>query len=166
MTEDGIRRRARAFGVLVFVVVSVPTVLMSVALYEGAIGDAPRRGLGVMGAIVLGCIGGAAARTLAAGLRRSATDAQRTRLDVWVAAYVGTAVLTVGAFAIPIAMLLALVNSDRSLSDSRAWSFVIWTAAHILVSAAAFGTVRLVWRTTGARQSHRRSAATVDDGAL
>jgi hypothetical protein len=147
VTNDRIRRRAGAFGGAVFVVVSIPTVAMLLALTEGAIGDAPRRGLGVMATIVLGLVGIAAARTLAAGLR-SIRDTGRTRVDVWVAAYIGTAALVVGVYAIPVLMLLAMVNSDRSLADSRAWFFVIWATAHVLVSAAALGAAKLTWNTT------------------
>lgn len=153
--SDASRVPAAVFGMAIFVVIAVPTALLLLALHAGAVGDAPRRGLGLTSGAVLALIAVAAAHALRVGLRRAASDPERTSVDAWVAAYVGTAVLVVGTFAIPVLVLLAMVNSDRALADSGAWFFVIWALAHILVLAAAVGASRLAF---GA------SATTTDDG--
>ena len=139
------RAASVVFGGAIFLVAAVPTALLLAALYAGAVGDAPRRGLGVMGGAVLALVALVAGRALLVGLRRAASDPDRTSVDAWVAAYVGTAVLVVGTFAIPVLMVVAMVNSDRAVGDSGAWFFVIWTAAHALVVAAALGAARLAF---------------------
>lgn len=142
---DTTRAPSVVFGVVILLIVALPSALLIVALYAGSVGEAPRRGLGLMAGIVLALVALGAARALRAGLLRAASDPERTSTDAWVAAYVGTAVLVVGTFAIPILVLLSMVNSDRAVADSGAWFFVIWAAAHILVLATALGAARLAF---------------------
>ena len=138
-------RQARIYGLVLFLLGVTPTVLLLIALYSGAVGSAPRRGLLLMALAVTGLVAAGAGVALHRALDAVDVHPGRTPADAWVAAYVGATIFIIGTVAIPVVMLMVMVNSDRSLQDSGAWFFVVWTVAHALIAAAALGLARLAF---------------------
>lgn len=149
MSEPDARRVTIAAAV-VFLVASAPTVLLLVALYSGSVGTSPRLGLIAMAFIVIAVVAASGGYELYRGLEIVASDTRRMPSDAWVAYYVGTVIVVIGALTVPLLMLATMVNSDRSLADSGIWFFFWWTLGHLVVAGLALGMTRLVFGTLGA----------------
>lgn len=139
------RIQGRVFGTVVFFAMAAPSALVLSAVVQGSIGEMPRRGFGLMTFGVIAAVAGAAGHALRRALETVDADPTRRKADAWVAGYVGTTVLVVGSFAVPILMLMVMVNSDRSLQESGWWFYAVWTTGHLLLALAAWAVGRLAF---------------------
>lgn len=132
-------------GVLLFLVAAFPTALVVVAVRSGSVGTVSTPGLIIVAFLVILALCIAVGYLLRRALDTVDASPTRTRADAWVAFYAAATFVAIGAFAIPIATLVVMVNSDRSLQDSGVWFFLWWGGLHVVVGLLAYGLGRLAF---------------------
>lgn len=136
---------ARLATSLVFLVASIPSFVIVLAVHSGALGMAPGNRMIVMAFAIIVFLAAMIGYLLQKALTAVDAHPGRTRADAWVAFYVTVTVVIVGAAAAPNLLVVAMVKSDRSLSSHGVWFFFWWLTAHTLVGVIAYGLGRLAF---------------------
>ncbi|MCP4308363.1 MAG: hypothetical protein GY926_25620 [bacterium] len=130
-------------GVVTLAVMMVPTIAILYAAGAGTMGSVSTYGFGAVAAVVLGSIAAAVGYIV---YRAFVINEERRAGDVWSTWFTGFVVLVVGSWFAPFIVVFVFIDSDHSLADRIGLVYLVWTVAHLAVTALALRVVRSLWR--------------------
>jgi len=129
-----------------FVVAIIPSAAIGYAANTGSVGTVSSSRFGGLAIVVIGSIAAGAGYLVR---HVYALDPQRRPGEVWSTWFGGFAVLVIGTWFAPFAVLAVFVDSDHALDERIGLAVLLWTAAHLTAAALGLLAARGLLRRDG-----------------